>query len=104
LKKLLCFGERVWERLRGVVEKEGWGWVEVGGGEVRRPAVSWIDQLDSAPEDTESLEEDHRCLEISYRRLNWWETEHWSEICDERGLWGDLSRQDQKKLDKLKGR
>ena len=84
-----------------MVKREGWGWAEVGGGEVRRPAGFEVDQIDSAPEDTSGPEEDHRCLEISYRRLDWWEIEHWGDVRDERGLWGDLSHHDQKKLNKL---
>ena len=87
-----------------MVEKEGWSWVEFRGREVRRPASFWIDHVDSAPEDTENLDEDHRCLEISYRRLDWWEIEHWGDIYDESRLWGDLSHQDQKKLNKLRRR
>jgi hypothetical protein len=98
LKKLLCFGERVWGELRGVVEKEGWG------GAVRRPACSKQDHNVRVPEDGENLEEDRRCLEIFQRRFPWWEVEHWGEIFDERRLWGDLSREDQRALNRLLGK
>lgn len=98
MKRLLCFGERVWGELRGVVEKEGWG------GDVRQPACLKQDQDVRVPEDGESLEEDRRCLEISPRRFPWWEVEHWGEIYDERRSWGDLSREGQRALNKLLGK
>ena len=87
-----------------MVGKEVWGWGEVGGGEVQRLASFWIDHVDSAQEEAENLDENHRCLEISNRRLDWWEIEHWDEIYDERHSWGDLSREDQRELNKLLGK
>ena len=80
-----------------MVEKGG------GGGDVRQPAVFCPDQAEESTEE-EILEEDHRCLEISQRRLRWWETEHWGEIHDERRCWGDLSRDGQRNLRKLLGK
>jgi hypothetical protein len=98
LKKLLCFGERVWERLRGVMEKEGWG------GDVCRQA-----ELPRCPdgrvsENEEPLPEDHHCLEIKSPEPTWWEREHWDEIYDERHLWGDLSCDALRELSKLLGK
>ena len=84
--------------LRGVVEKEGWGWA------VRQPASSKLEEDKGAAEEQEALEEDHRCLEIYHKRSPWWEIEHWDEIYDERRSWGDLSREDQRELNKLLGR
>lgn len=85
LKKLLCFGEGVWGKLRGVVEKERWG------GDVRRPARLKRDHTMRVAEEVESLKEDRRCLDIYQRRIPWWEAEHWGEIFDERRSWGELS-------------
>lgn len=98
MKKLLCFGERLWEELRGVVEKEGWG------GDVRQPAFLKRDQEMRVAEEREFLEEDRRCLDIFQRRFPWWEVEHWGEIYDERRSWGDLSREAKRELRKLLGK
>lgn len=98
MKKLLCFGERVWEELRGVVEKEGWG------GDVRRPAALWRSQDEQLTKNKEHLVEDGRCLEIDPPEPTWWEREHWNEIYDERRSWGDLSREAQRDLRKLLGK
>jgi hypothetical protein len=98
LKKILCLGERVWEELREVVEKEGWG------GDVWQPAALPVYEDEEGIEDGEPFPEDHRCLEIALHRLPWWEVEHWEEIHDETRCWGDLSREDQRTLRKLLGR
>ena len=100
LKKLLCFGEGVWEVLLGVVGKERWG----GDVRVRRPASFQLGQDDEVPEESGNVEGDHRCLDITQRQLLWWEVEHWDEIYDERRSWGDLSRESQRNLTKLLGR
>ena len=98
VKKLLCFGEGVWEELRGVVEEEGWG------GDVSQPAALWRIQDEQRAEDEGDLaEEDHRCLEIDHPEPTWWDLEHWNEIYDERRCWGDLSRESQRYLRKLLG-
>jgi hypothetical protein len=98
LKKLLCFGERVWEELRGVVAKGGWGRA------VRRPTCPRLDQDEGTAEERESVEADCRCLEISQGRMPWWEVQHWDEIYEERRSWSDLSPEDQRTLRKLLGR
>jgi hypothetical protein len=97
LKKLLCFGERVWEELREAVENEGWG------GDVWQPAVLCPEPTEEPIED-EILADNSRCLDISLNRLPWWEVAHWAEIHDERRSWSDLSSEDQRTLRKLLGR
>jgi hypothetical protein len=98
LKRLLCFREGVWGKLRGAVEKEGWG------GEVRRPAALYRSQDERIDRNEEYPPEDHRCLEIDPPEPTWWELAHWGEIYDERRTWGDLSHEARRELRKLLGK
>ena len=98
LKKLLCFGKGVWQELRGVAAKEGWG------GEVQRPAVFERRPKKRISKGEEYPLDDYRCLEIESPEPTWWEQEHWDEIYDERRSWGDMSRETQRELRKLFGK
>jgi hypothetical protein len=95
LKKLIIFGEERWEGLREVVEEGKGEW----GGDVEEPASFSI--LDEVEEEVEELPE--TSLDIQYRRRPWWKKQHWNDILDEQRRWGELSRENQKKLNKLLG-
>ena len=96
-ERLLCIEERVWEKILDVVE------------ELRlrenREYVSDICSLELLIEEgNDEFETGNDCLQITEDRHPWWEKEHWGELLDERKLWGDITRESQRKLTKLKGR
>jgi len=95
LERLLCIGEGVWEEVLGLVEMEWSGDRAVGAPEP-------FDIEDFAEE--EEFEESNRCLQISSAKHPWWQKQHWEDVRDENTIWGDLSRESQRELTKLKGR
>ena len=81
----------------GLVEMEG-----LGGGGIGVPEPFDIEDL--AGEEDEEFEEGNRCLQISSAGHPWWQKQHWEDVCDENTIWGDLSKDSQRELTKLKGR
>ena len=95
-ERLLCISREIWEKLLDAVEEVG------PDGGVEMPEVPDLEVL--VEEEDERLETVHGCLQISQARLPWWERENWRDIWDEARGWGDLSRDGQRKLTKLRGR
>ena len=97
MERLLCIGEEVWEEILGLVEME-WS----GDGAAGAPEPFDIEDLTG--EEDEEFEEGSRCLQISSAKHPWWQKRHWEDVSDENTIWGDLSRESQRELTKLKGR
>jgi len=97
LERLLCIGEGAWEEVLGLAEME-----QSGGGAVGAPEP--FDIEDFAGEEDEEFEEGNRCLQVSSAKHPWWQKQHREDVRDENTIWGDLSRDSQRKLTKLKGR
>ncbi len=78
-----------------MVEEEKGEW----GGGAEEPAPFSI--LDEVEGEAEALPE--TSLDIHYSRRPWWEKQHWNDILNEQRCWGELSRENQKKLKQLLG-
>jgi hypothetical protein len=88
LKRLLCFGEGTWRKLRGVVGKKGRGRAIVRP-KAQPPDLQADEPFD--PEDEHSLDLPVSDLNLRLAVLNWWEVARWHEVPDEGSLWGDPS-------------
>ena len=95
-ERLLCISREIWEKLLDVAEGAG------PGGSEEIPEVPSLEEL--IEEKEYELEAIGGCLQISQSRLPWWERENWKDVWDEARGWGDLSRDEQRKLTKLLGR
>jgi hypothetical protein len=85
LKRLLVFGERVWEELLGVAgreEKRARAGARATAPPSPVPAVLHDDVEQNEPEPA-------LCLAVELEVSEWWELEHWNEIPDESSIWGD---------------
>jgi hypothetical protein len=96
-ERLLCISKEIWEEMLDVME----GVVGPGGG-VEIQEVPDLEDLIEEEEDEQ--EQDRGCLQISQRRHPWWERDKWEDVWDEAKGWGDLGRNEQRELIKLKGR
>ena len=88
LKRLLCFRESVWGKLRVVVKRQerarAAARAKMPSAEpaLLEPAAAYVEDR---PQGTPL------CLDLDIRVCEWWQIERWNEIPDECSIWGDPS-------------
>ena len=88
LKRLLCFRESVWGKLRVVVERQerarAAARAKMPSAEpvVLEPAAAYVEERPQGPP---------LCLDFDIQVTEWWELQRWNEISDEYSIWGDPS-------------
>jgi len=88
LKRLLCFRESVWRKLRVVARRQERA---RAAARAKRPSAEPA-VLEPAVFDVEDRPENPPLrLDLDIRGCEWWQIERWNEIPDECSIWGDPS-------------